>query len=389
METEHARLRGDAAAKSCNNGHGRLGSIRAMTDLHKRTGRRSKKSGLPPGTLVYVGGPRSGPVRFTLLQYGEGGVREEELKTVDECLSRLAAAEPGSVTWLDVGGLHDVRTVEQLGKHFSLHPLLLEDVVNTEQRPKREEYDHVLYVVVKMLTADAVRSRFEIEQVSFVLTPKVLISFQENGGDVFKPVRDRLRAGKGKMKSQQGDYLLYSLIDAVVDQYFAVLELMGERIALIEDRLLADPSPDVLRDLHAMKRDLLFLRRAVWPLREVLSALERGHLGLIAEETRVYFRDVYDHAVQVIDTVETLRETGAQMLDVYLSSTTYRMTGVMKVLTIITTIFMPLSLVTGLYGMNFRYMPGLNSTWGFASVLAVMLTIGIVMIAIFRKKRWL
>jgi len=338
---------------------------------------------------VYVGTPRAGPVRFSLIQYGEGGFREEELKTLDECLSRLATPPSDVITWLDVGGLHDVRTVEELGKRFSLHPLLLEDVVNTEQRPKREEYADVLYIVVKMLSADPDRQRFEVEQVSLVLMPRVLISFQENGGDVFKPVRDRLRSGKGKLKNQQADYLVYSLIDAVVDQYFAVLELTGERIALIEDRLLEGPSLETLHDLHATKRDLLFLRRAVWPLREVLSALERGHSDLIAEATRVYFRDVYDHVVQVIDTVETLRETGAQMLDVYLSSTTYRMTGVMKVLTIITTIFMPLSLVTGLYGMNFRYMPGLNSTWGFASVLAVMLTIGIVMIAIFRKKRWL
>ena len=359
-----------------------------MTERLKSTSRRSKKAGLPPGTLVYVGGARSGPLRFSLIQYGEGGFREEELKTVDECLSRLAA-EAGSLTWLDVGGLHDVRTVEELGKRFSLHPLLLEDVVNTEQRPKREEYEGVLYVVVKMLSAAPDRSRFEVEQVSIVLTPHVLISFQENGGDVFKPVRDRLRTGKGKVKSQPLDYLLYSLIDAVVDQYFAVLELMGERIALVEDRLLAGPSPDTLHDLHAIKRDLLFVRRAVWPLREVLGALERGDSDLIAEATRVYFRDVYDHVVQVIDTVETLRETTAEMLDIYLSSTTYRMTGIMKVLTIITTIFMPLSFVAGLYGMNFRYLPGLESRWGLVFVLAVMLAIGLVMIVIFRKKRWI
>jgi len=360
-----------------------------MTDRPKSTSRRSRKSGLPPGTLVYVGAPRAGPVRFSLMQYGEGGFREEDLKTVDECLSRMAVAEPDAVTWLDVGGLHDVRTVEELGKRVSLHPLLLEDVVNTEQRPKREEYGDVLYVVVKMLTADPARQRFEAEQVSFVLTPRVLISFQENGGDVFKPVRDRLRTGKGKLKNQQPDYLLYSLIDAVVDQYFAVLELAGERIAQIEDRLLAGPSPDTLHDLHAVKRDLLFLRRAVWPLREVLSALERGHSDLIAEATRVYFRDVYDHVVQVIDTVETLRETTAEMLDIYLSSTTYRMTGIMKVLTIITTIFMPLSFVAGLYGMNFRYLPGINARWGFAFVLAGMLVIGIAMLVFFRRKRWL
>lgn len=227
------------------------------------------------------------------------------------------------------------------------------------------------------------------EQVSLVVGERLLLSFQEDGTDVWDPIRDRLRTGKGRIAAAGTDYLLYSLVDAVVDNYFSVLEFMGETLERIEDRLLAAPSPDTLRDLHVLKREMLFVRRSTWPLREVLSGLERGDSTLIAESTRVYMRDVYDHTVQVIETLETLRETVAEMLDVYLSSMSNRITGVMKVLTIITTIFMPLSFIAGVYGMNFRHMPGLESRWGYPVVLTVMVAIGLLMIVLFRRKRWL
>lgn len=355
----------------------------------KKLRRRSAKAGLPPGTLVHIGEQKAARIRLALMQYHEGALDEQELKTVEEFFARVPSAVTGTVTWLDIGGIHDVRVVEQLGKGLQLHPLLLEDIVNTEQRPKREDYGTALYVVVKMLRADPAHSLIHTEQVSFVLLPQVLLSFQENGGDVFAPVRDRIRTGKGRIRQGKVDYLFYSLFDAIVDNYFAVLEMLGERIEQIEDRLLVEASPDTLRDLYQVKRELLFVRRAVWPLREVLSGLERGDSDLIADATRLYLRDVYDHTVQVIDTLETQRETVAQMLDIYLSSVSNRMTAVMKVLTIITTIFMPLSFLAGLYGMNFRRMPGLDSPWGYPIVVALMVAIGLTMLAIFRRKRWL
>jgi magnesium transporter len=354
----------------------------------KKVKRRSAKAGLAPGTLVYIGARKTDHVRLTLIQYRDGFFNQQELKSVDEFLAIYTATESGVMTWLDIGGLHDVQIIEQIGKAFQLHPLLLEDIVNTEQRPKREDYGSVIYIVVKMLCLDASRMRILTEQVSLVVSERLVLSFQENGTDVWGPIRDRLCTGKGRIAAAGTDYLLYSLVDAVVDNYFAVLEFMGEQLERIGDRLLTAPSPDILRELHGLKREMLFVRRATWPLREVLSGLERGDSKLMTESTRLYMRDVYDHTVQVIDTLETLRETVAEMLDVYLSSMSNRMAAVMKVLTIITTIFMPLSFIASVYGMNFRHMPGLDSRWGYPLVLTVMGAIGLLMIFLFHKKRW-
>lgn len=355
----------------------------------KRTKRRSAKAGLPPGTLVYIGERKTDHVRLTLIQYRDGFFTEQEVASVGAFLAIYSATDAGTITWFDIGGLHDIRLIEEIGKAFQLHPLLLEDIVNTEQRPKREDYGNFLYVVIKMLSVHASRARLVAEQVSLVLGERLLLSFQEDGTDVWGPIRDRLRTGKGRTAAAGTDYLLYSLIDAVADNYFSVMESLAERLEHLEDRLLAAPHPDTLRELHALKRELLCVRRAIWPLRDVLSGLERGDFKLIAESTRLYMRDVYDHTVQVIDALETLRETVAEMLDIYLSSMTNRMTAVMKVLTIITTIFMPLSFIASLYGMNFRRMPGLDSGWGFPVVLTLMIAIGLLMLFVFRKKRWL
>lgn len=355
----------------------------------KKAKRRSAKAGLPPGTLVYIGARKTDHVRLTLIQYRDGFFKQQELKTIAEFLAIYTATESGVMTWLDIGGLHDVQLIEQIGTACQLHPLLLEDIVNTEQRPKREDYDSLLYVVVKMLCLGATRAEILAEQVSLVVGERLLLSFQENGTDVWAPIRDRLRTGKGRIAASGMDYLLYSLVDAVVDNYFAVLEFIGEQLEQIEDRLLTAPTPDSLRDLHVLKREMLFVRRATWPLREVLSGLGRGDSKLMTESTRLYMRDVYDHTVQVIDTLETLRETVAEMLDLYLSSMSNRVAAVMKVLTIITTIFMPLSFIAGVYGMNFRHMPGLDSRWGYPVVVACMVAIGLLMIVLFRKKRWL
>jgi magnesium transporter len=267
--------------------------------------------------------------------------------------------------------------------------LLLEDIVNTDQRPKVDEYDSYWYVVLKMLYASEPPKGLLMEQVSFILGSNFILSFQENGRDVFEPVRDRLRSGKGRIRQSGPDYLLYALMDAVVDGYFGVLEVMGERLESLQDAVVVNPQPATLNDIHLLRRELLVLRRAVWPLREALAKVERLESPLVRAATKVFFRDVYDHAVQIIDTIETLREMVTGVFDIYLSSTTYRLNEVIKVLTVITTIFMPLTFIVGVYGMNFEFMPELHSRWGYPLVLVGMAGVAIGMLVFFKRKKWL
>jgi magnesium transporter len=346
--------------------------------------KRSRKTGLPPGTLVHIGERKSEKVTISLFRYRGEGCEELQVEQAD----RLAPPADESVIWINVGGVHHVDVLETLGKQFSLHPLLLEDVANTDQRPKLDDYEEYLFLVIKMLSLTE-RKEIAVEQVSLVLGRNYVISFQENGSDVFQPVRERLRGGKGRLRQSESDYLLYALVDAIVDQYFAVLELMGERLEAVQQTVVDDPKPDTLNHIHALKRQLLFLRRAVWPLRDVMNNLSRSDCRFLHEPTKVFFRDVYDHVVQIVDTIETLREMVSASLDIYLSSVSYRLNAVMRVLTVITTIFMPLSFIASIYGMNFEYMPELKSPWGYPMVLGVMAAVGVGMLVLFRKKRWL
>jgi magnesium transporter len=346
--------------------------------------KRSRKTGLPPGTLVHIGEKKTDKVTITAFSYA--GIRCDERQDVS--LDILAPPTDGSVTWVDVGGVHKTEILESFGKQFHLHPLLLEDIANTDQRPKLDDYETYVFVVIKMLSLTD-RQDVLVEQVSLVLGRNFVLSFQENGTDVFQSVRERLRAGKGRLRHARADYLLYALVDAIVDQYFAVLEAVGEKIEALQQVVVADPKPETLRDIHALKRQLLFLRRAVWPLRDVMNNLSRSECPVLEQTTRVFFRDVYDHVVQIIDTIETLREMVSASLDIYLSSVSYRLNAVMRVLTVITTIFMPLSFIASIYGMNFDHMPELKSEWGYPAVLAVMAVVGVGMLLVFRKKQWL
>ena len=346
--------------------------------------KRSKKTGLPPGSLVHIGERKPGKVTLHIFRYNAAGCEELQPERADQ----LSPPSDESVVWINVGGVHDVQVLETLGKQFSLHPLLLEDVANTDQRPKLDDYEEYLFVVIKMLSLTE-RKEIAVEQVSLVLGRNYVLSFQENGTDVFQPVRERLRGGKGRLRQADSDYLLYALVDAIVDQYFAVLELMGERLEAVQQTVVDDPKPETLNDIHALKRQLLFLRRAVWPLRDVMNNLSRSDCRFLHDPTKVFFRDVYDHVVQIVDTIETLREMVSASLDIYLSSVSYRLNAVMRVLTVITTIFMPLSFIASIYGMNFEYMPELRSPWGYPLVLGVMAAVGVGMLVLFRKKRWL
>ncbi|NGZ10299.1 MAG: magnesium/cobalt transporter CorA [Nitrospira sp. LK70] len=346
--------------------------------------KRSRKSGLSPGTLVHIGETRTEVVTMTLFNYAGDRCEEHVVKDAKEL--RLPADE--TVTWVDVGGVHKIDILEAFGKQFNLHPLLLEDIANTDQRPKLDDYETYFFLVMKMLTTSD-RGDILVEQVSFVLGRNYVLSFQENGTDVFQPVRDRLRSGKGRLRQSGSDYLLHALIDAVVDRYFAVLEMLGERIELLQERVITDPKPDTLKDIHALKQQLLFVRRAVWPLREAINNLSRSDCPFLHEPTKVFFRDVYDHVVQIVDTIETLREMVSASLDIYLSSVSYRLNAVMRVLTVITTIFMPLTFIAGIYGMNFEYMPELKWPWGYAMALGLMGVVATAMLIGFRRKKWL
>lgn len=344
------------------------------------------KIGLPPGSLVHVGERRKQQVTATVIDYDAKSIDERVLKTLAEAV-KYASAD--TVSWINVVGLHDTDAIEKLGATFGLHPLLLEDIVNTTQRPKVEEYEESLFVIIRLLNFDDATQRLESEQVSLVIGKGFVLSFQEDDKDVFDPVRDLLRKGKGKIRSEGPDFLLYRLLDVLIDSYFDVLERVGVGIENLEEDLLKSPSPQILNRIHLLRRDMIFARKAVWPLREVISTLERIETPLIKRGTLIYLRDVYDHTVQVMDAVETYRDMLATMFDQYLSAVSNRMNEVMKVLTVIATIFMPLTFIAGIYGMNFRYMPELSSPYGYPAVLVGCLFITVVMVIAFKRRKWL
>jgi len=348
--------------------------------------KRSEKSGLPPGTLVHIGKKKAKEVKITLIDYDEVHFEKKELKTIEEC---FVYKEKPTVTWINVDGLHQVEILEKLGNCYSLHPLVLEDILNTEQRPKMEDYGEYLYIVLKMLEDNNKTNEILTEQISLIVGSNFVISFQEREGDAFDPIRERIRSGAGRTRKMGADYLAYTLVDSIVDNYFVILEKLGEKIEFLEEKLVNQPTSETLQTIHRLKREMIFLRKAVWPLREVINGLERGESSLIQQSTGIFFRDVYDHTIQVIDTIETYRDMVSGMLDIYLSSVSNRLNAVMKVLTIIATIFMPLTFLAGLYGMNFKYMPELEWRWGYPAILLLMLMIGGFMLIYFRRKKWL
>jgi magnesium transporter len=353
--------------------------------LRKLLKKRSHKSGMLPGSLVHIGEVRKAETRTEVITYDPEGVKTEHPDLEASCL--LPLRDP-SVTWVNVEGIGQLTLLKKLGDCFGLHPLVLEDIANTEQRPKAEEYDKYLFVVLKVLTP--VATGVQCEQVSFILGVNWLLTFQEGlEGDPFGPVRERLKNGQGRLRNQGADFLAYSLMDVIVDNYFLVLEQVAESIEAIEEELMRTPSQRTLAEIYRLKRELLFIHKAIWPLREVVSSMLRRESPLVKEQTRIYLRDIYDHTVQVIETLETLRDMLSGMLDIYLSSVSNRLNGIMKVLTIIATIFMPLTFIAGLYGMNFKHMPELESPWGYPAVLLLMVAVTVGMLVFFRRKSWI
>lgn len=348
--------------------------------------KRSGKAGLAPGTLVHVGERKAENVRIRILDYDEAQFEEKEAKTIEES---FPFKDKPTVTWINIDGLHEVEIIEKLGRHFVLHPLLLEDILHTDQRPKMEDFGDYIFVVLKMLYPGENKSEIEAEQVSLILGSNFVISLQEREGDVFDPIRDRIRKKKGRIRKAGADYLAYALLDAIVDNYFLILENVGEKIEDTEQQLATNPTPATLQYIRELKNEMIYLRKSIWPLRELINGLERCESTLIHESTGAYLRDVYDHTIQIIDTVESYRDMISGMLDIYLSSISNKMNEVMKVLTIFASIFIPLTFVAGVYGMNFKYIPELEWQWGYFASLGFMVLVGISLVAYFRRKRWL
>ena len=347
--------------------------------------KRSSKTGLPPGTMMHIGVRKTANPTITILDYNSEEVEEKQALYVEEC---FPFKDKDSVTWINVDGLHQTEIIKKMGDHFGMHPLLQEDIVNTHQRPKVDYFDDYVVIIVKMLLFDEKTKKVASEQVSIVLGTNFVISFQEGiGGDVFGPVRERIR--KGRFAKRGADYLMYSLLDAIVDHYFVILEKLGEQIAYLEEDVVKSPTLKTLQEMYDLKTEMIFLRKSVWPMREVLASLQRVESNLIDKSIHFYLRDVHDHSIQVIDTMETYRDMLSGMLEIYLSSISNRLNEVMKVLTIISTIFIPLTFITSLYGMNFRFMPELDWRYGYFVTLGIMIVVTGFMLYYFKRKKWL
>lgn len=347
---------------------------------------RGQKAGLPPGTAVFVGERRQDNVAIDIMTYSKEHLEEIHDASLDDC-ARLK--NNPAITWINVNGVHDVATVKRLGELFGLHPLTIEDITNTTQRPKAEEFDDYLFFALKMLSYDSEQNAIDNENVSVILGENYVISFQERSGKVLAPLKERIRTQKGKIRGAGSDYLAYAILDAIIDEYFVTLEKLGDHIEELDDEILTAPDASHMRELHRLKREIVFLRKAVWPLREEISAMEKSSSPLLGDSIRIFLRDLYDHTIQIIEMVETYRDIIGGMHDTFLSSISNRMNEVMKVLTIIGTIFIPLTFIAGIYGMNFRYMPELEWKASYFVLLGIMALIGLSMLAWFKKKKWL
>ena len=357
-----------------------------MATKKRITKKRSSKAGLPPGTLIYLGEKKTESVRITYIDYDDQSFQEKQVLNIEECLK---FKETPTVSWINIDGIHDVELIEKLGKGFELHPLILEDILSTGQRPKFEDYEQHIFVVLKMLSFDEESQSVTAEQVSLILGPNYVISFQERIGDVFEQIRERIRKAKGRIRKMGPDYLAYALLDAIVDNYFVILERFGEKIESMEEEVISNPTERTVQQIHSLKREMIFMRKSIWPLREVIGGLQKSESSLINETTGIYLRDVYDHTIQIIDTIESFRDIVSGMLDIYLSSLSNKMNAVMKVLTIIATLFIPLTFVAGIYGMNFKYMPELEWRWSYPIVWLIMIAVAVVMLCYFKRKKWL
>lgn len=354
-----------------------------MTKILKK---RIRKVGLSPGTLIYNGEKKIDSIKISLIDFDANQLIEKPEASLKECLISLEAP---TITWINICGINDRLTIETLGGHFGLHPLLLEDIMCSGQQSKLDNYKDNIYFVLRQLVYNEQKQEAEDEQVSLILGKNYLISFLESPQNIFAPIRERLRNPKGRLRQRGADYLCYALIDCLVDNYFLILEKIDNKLEYLENEIFMEPSPDTLQKMHHIKREIILLRKAIWPIREVISNFRRMESPLIQDATKLYIQDVYDHTIQAIDTIESFRDVTSGMMDIYLSNLSQRMNEVMKVLTIVATIFVPLTFIASLYGMNFKNIPELNWEWGYYVALGMMVLIFLMMLIYFKRKKWI
>lgn len=347
---------------------------------------RVKKVGLPPGSLIQLGDKKTEKIHIDLLDYDADKFTEKKDASIQECLKYL---ESPSITWINVCGIDDPHTIELLGRRFGLHPLLLEDIMSTGQRSKLDDYKDTLYIVVRQLRYNEEKEEAEDDQVSLILGKNFLISFLESQSNVFTPVIERLRSSRSRIRQRGADYLCYALVDCLVDNYFLILEKVDGKLENLEEELVKSPTPTTLQEIQRAKREITLLRKSIWPMREVISNFRRIESPLIQDTTKLYLHDVYDHTIQAIDTIESFRDIASGMLDIYMSNISQRMNEIMKVLTVVATIFVPLTFVASLYGMNFENIPEIRWQYGYYAILGVMLSISLAMLYYFRRKGWI
>ncbi len=353
----------------------------------KQKQKLKSKLGMAPGTPVFTGLQKMSKVDIAAICYSEDAFYESKPKTIDEVIDTLKKSK--GVAWINIDGLHDVAAIEAICGYLDIHKLTVEDILSVGQRPKLEDYSHYLHVVLKEITFDTELETIEHEQISFILKGNVLVTFQERTGDVFDGVRKRIREGKGNVRKRGADYLLYALLDNVVDNYFVVLESFGEKLDDLETELLENPNKNSLTKLHNFRRETLGLRRTVYPLREMVAAFEKLEEPLFSHNNKVFTRDLYDHAIKVIETVEIYRDMTSSLLDLYINSVSNKMNEIMKVLTIMTSLFIPLSFIAGVYGMNFDNMPELHHKYGYYIVWGVMIVVFIGLLIFLKRRKWM
>ena len=352
--------------------------------MSKLLRKRKKKIGAPPGMLVYTGEPSNLEVKYHLIDYNAQEVIDRPNATLEECLELI---EQPTVTWINVTGLHDPGVIEKIGHQFKLNPLVMEDILNPTQRPKCDDYKDYLYIVVRLFKKE--NGKMEDEQISIILGRGYLISFLEKSDDLFQPIRDRIKKDGSRMRDYGADYLAYALLDYVVDKTYSVVERIDDELEIYEEELTNRPSPVLLHGLQVSRRELAILKKNVWPLREVVSTMERRDMHLITDHTRFFLHDVHDHTIQLVETLEGFREVLAGMLDIYMSSISLKLNETMKFLTIVSTIFVPLTFVASVYGMNFDYMPGLHDPEGFIALIGIMFVLAAGMFYFFHRMKWL
>ena len=347
---------------------------------------RAKRKGALPGSLILSEDPQHKDFKVTVLNYNKDIVEEKVINDFKEALPQ--AQDPNTVTWIDVEGLNDTQSIEQIGKQFGIHLLWLEDVLNVDHRPKVDELNDLLFVIMKSVLDDSTTKKIVFEQVSLFMGPSFVLSFQERPGDLFLAVKERIRNSKGRIRQVQKDYLFYALMDAVIDNYFATLERIGKEIEDLESAISIHIDKFQPRDIMSYKSELLYLNKAATPIRDALAHICRAESPDIEKETRIYFQDAYEHAVQVVDTISQYRQLLNSLMDYYRSSVNQRMNEVMKVLTMFASVFIPLTFIVGVYGMNFEYMPELKWRYGYHATWVFMLLLTLSMGIYFKRKKW-